>query len=72
MIFVTVTDASFFSPIPMQARSFAMPSDVESASEVEDSGVGPHTVTKEDLYQHFRKMQRRSEKYKAKFMQVSG
>lgn len=63
------SDASFFSPIPT-SRAYPLPSDVESASEYEDSGVVPHTTTKEELYHYFRKMQRRSEKYKAKFTQV--
>ena len=44
--------------------------DIESASEVEDSGVSLHSVTKEQLFQYFRKMQRRSEKYKSKFTQI--
>ena len=44
--------------------------DVESASEVEDSGVAVSSLSKEDLYRHFMKQQRRSEKYKAKFVQV--
>ena len=67
------SDASFFSPVPSTSRAhFPLPSDVESASEIEDSsGMVLHTTTKEDLYQYFRKMQRRSEKYKAKFAQVN-
>ena len=44
--------------------------DMESASEVEDSGVMVNSMSKEDLYRYFVKMQRRSEKYKSKFMQV--
>ena len=44
--------------------------DVESASEVEDSGVTVSALSKEDLYRSFVRMQRRSEKYKAKFVQV--
>lgn len=67
------SDASFFSPVPSASRAhYPLPSDVESASEMEDSsGMVPHTMSKEELYQYFRKMQRRSEKYKAKFVQVS-
>ena len=43
---------------------------MESASEVEDSGVAIGAMNKEDLYRHFTRMQRRSEKYKAKFTQA--
>ena len=64
------SEASLFGPLPTPHRYHALPSDIESASEVEDSGVAVHTVSKEDLYQYFRKMERRSEKYKAKFVQV--
>ena len=34
---------------------------------VEDAGPSLNTVSKEDLYRHFLKMQRRSEKYRGKF-----
>lgn len=53
-----------------------LPSDVESASEFEDSASAsggqatPTSVTKEELYQRYLKMQRRSEKFKMKLMQV--
>ena len=61
------SDASLFAPIPF-GKSHPMPSDVES--EMEDSGIALNTVSKDDLYQYFKKMERRSERYKYKFTQV--
>ena len=52
------------------SRRVACFEDVESASEVEDSGVAVSSLSKEDLNRSFVRMQRRSEKYKAKFVQV--
>ena len=55
----------------MPQRQYGIPSDVDSASEIEDSsGVALGSVTKEKLYQSYLKMQKRSEKYKGKFSQV--
>ncbi len=65
------TEASMFSPLSLPPRHYALPSDVDSASEVEDaSSVAVGAITKEQLYQSFLKVQRRSEKYKGKFTQV--
>ncbi len=55
----------------MPQRQYGIPSDVDSASEIDDSsGVALGSVTKEKLYQSYLKMQRRGEKYKGKFTQV--
>ena len=68
---VTSDTSSFFGSVSVPLRhNYAVPSDMESASEVEDSGVALNTVTKEDLFRMFRKMQQRSTKYKTKLMQV--
>ena len=64
------SDASLFTPVSFAHRQYVLPSDAESCSEVEDTGPTLNTVSKEDLYRHFLKMQRRSERYKGKFGQV--
>jgi hypothetical protein len=63
------SEASLFAPVPF-GKAYPMPSDIESASEMEDSGIALNTVSKEDLYQYFKKMERRSQRYKYKFTQV--
>ena len=64
------SEVGLFSPLSLPQRQYVLPSDVES--EVDDhSGISLGSISKEDLYQYFRKMQRRSEKYKNKFTQVS-
>ena len=64
--FSSVTsDASIFAPVSFSQRQYVLLSDAES--EVEDAGPSLNTVSKEDLYRHFLKMQRRSEKYRGKF-----
>ncbi len=65
------SEPSLFSPLNFGPRQHIVPSDIESASEVEDSVSGFGALTKEDLYHYYKKMQRRSEKYKGKFSQVS-
>ena len=52
-------------------RQYALPSDVESCSELDDSTASLTAVTKEDLYNAVQRSQQRSAKYKAKFMQVN-
>ena len=65
------TEASMFSPLTFPQRQYVVPSDVDSASEVDDtSSVAVGAVTKEQLYQSYLKVQRRAEKYKGKFSQV--
>ena len=69
--FSSVTsDASLFAPVQLSHHQYVLPSDAESYSEVEDTGPSLNTVSKEDLYRYYLKMQRRSEKYKGKFGQV--
>ena len=72
-----VSDASLFSPVTFPQRQYVLPSDVESASEFEDSASAsgshsavPTSVSKEELFQRYLKIQRRSEKFKTKLMQV--
>ena len=63
------SDASLFGPIPV-GKAHPLPSDVESSSEVEDSGIAVNTMSKDDLYQFYKKMERRCQRYKYKFTQV--
>ena len=62
------SEASLFGPLPTPSRYQTLPSDIES--EVDDSGIAASTVSKEDLYRYYRKMEHRSDRYKAKFVQV--
>jgi hypothetical protein len=64
--------SSLFTPVSLvsTARRTNIPSDVESsASELADD-VALEGTTKEQLYQYFRRMERRSAKYKARYTQV--
>lgn len=63
------SEASLFGPIPV-GKVHALPSDVESSSEMEDSGIAVNTMSKDDLYQFYKKMERRCQRYKYKFSQV--
>ena len=62
------SEPALFSPGNFPPRQYALPSDVES--EVEDSHVSLNSVSKDMLYQSFLKVQKRSERYKAKFGQL--
>lgn len=60
-----------FTPVTSKTRRAFMYSDVDSASDVPDETTfSVDNVSKEELYQFFRKMEHRCAKYKARFRQV--
>lgn len=60
-----------FTSVTSKTRRAFMYSDVDSASDVPDETTfSVDNVSKEELYQFFRKMEHRCAKYKARFRQV--
>ena len=64
------SEPALFPAYTTPQRQYYMPSDIESASEYEDSSPSIDHLSKDDLFQLYAKMQRRSQRYKAKCTQV--
>ncbi|RZF47178.1 hypothetical protein LSTR_LSTR004887 [Laodelphax striatellus] len=64
--------SSFFPRYEPSSNSFHLQSDLESASEVEDSlNVQLERVSKENLYEAYRKLRMRYNKYKGRFVDLA-
>ncbi|XP_039275332.1 golgin subfamily A member 4-like [Nilaparvata lugens] len=69
---VTSDASSFFPRYEPSSNSFHLQSDLESASEVEDSlNVQLDRVSKENLYEAYRKLRMRYNKYKGRFVDLA-